>query len=110
MTAANKVTIRRFATLTAKYRQTLTRDRGAENLGYRELEAKLGIQCFFAHPCHSWELGAYENLNGLIRRFLPKGTDFATISNEQIRHIEYLLNSRPRKRLGMKTPYQVCMS
>lgn len=107
MAAANQVTIRRFAALPAKYRQTLTRDRGAENLGYQELEVKLGIQCFFAHPYHSWERGANENLNGLIRRFLPKGTDFATISNEQIRHIEYLLNSRPRKRLGMKTPYQV---
>ena len=107
MSAANQVTIRRFASLPARYRQTLTRDRGSENLGYQELEETLGIKCFFAHPYHSWERGANENLNGLIRRFLPKGTDFATISNEQIRHIEYLINSRPRKRLGMKTPYQV---
>jgi IS30 family transposase len=107
MAAANQVTIRRFAPLPPEYRLTLTRDRGTENFGYQELEATLGIQCFFAHPYHSWERGANENVNGLIRRFLPKGTDFATISNTQIKQIEYLLNSRPRKRLGMKTPYQV---
>jgi IS30 family transposase len=107
MAAANQVTIQRFASLPPQYRQTLTRDRGSENLGYQELEATLGIKCYFAHPYHSWERGANENLNGLIRRFLPKGTDFTAISDKQIRHIEYLLNSRPRKRLGMKTPYQV---
>ena len=107
MVAANLATIQRLALLPKRYRKTLTRDRGAENLGYQELEAILGIKCYFAHPYHSWERGANENLNGLIRRYLPKGTDFNTISDEQIKQIEYLLNSRPRKRLGGKTPYQV---
>ena len=107
MTAANRVTIQRLAVLPLPYRQTLTRDRGAENLGYQELESVLGIRCYFAHPYHSWERGANENLNGLIRRYLPKGTDFAAISDKQIKQIEYLINSRPRKRLGWKTPYQV---
>lgn len=107
MHAANQVTVARLAVLPPQYRRTLTRDRGAENLGYAELEQTLGIQCFFAHPYHSWERGANENLNGLIRRYLPKGTDFTTISDEQIKHIEHLLNTRPRKRLGGKTPYQV---
>lgn len=107
MSAANRVTITRLATLSPRYRQTLTRDRGGENLGYQELEDVLGIKCFFAHPYHSWERGSNENLNGLIRRYLPKGTDFSTISDKQIRYIEYLLNSRPRKRFGGKTPYQV---
>lgn len=107
MAAANEATIERLAPLPKRYRQTLTRDRGSENLGYQELEAKLGIKCYFAHPYHSWERGANENLNGLIRRYLPKGTDFSTIPDKQIKHIEYLLNSRPRKRLGGKTPYQV---
>lgn len=79
MTAANRVTIQRLAVLPLPYRQTLTRDRGSENLGYQELESVLGIKCYFAHPYHSWERGANENLNGLIRRYLPKGTDFATI-------------------------------
>ncbi len=107
MSAANQVTVARLAALPKKYRRTLTRDRGSENLGYQELETVLGIKCFFAHPYHSWERGANENINGLIRRYLPKGTDFATVSDEQIRHIEYLLNTRPRKRFGGKTPYQV---
>lgn len=107
MSAANQVTISRLAALPKNCRRTLTRDRGSENLGYQELEKTLGIKCFFAHPYHSWERGANENLNGLIRRYLPKGTDFTTISDEQIKHIEYLLNSRPRKRFGGKTPYQV---
>ncbi len=107
MVAANQVTIARLTQLPKRYRQTLTRDRGSENLGYQELEQVLGIKCYFAHPYHSWERGANENLNGLIRRYLPKGTDFSTVSDKQIKHIEYLLNSRPRKRLGGKTPYQV---
>lgn len=107
MAAANQATLKRLVRLPKRYRKTLTRDRGAENLGYQELEKVLGIKCYFAHPYHSWERGANENLNGLIRRYLPKGTDFNTISDNQIQHIEYLLNSRPRKRLGGKTPYQV---
>jgi len=107
MRAANAVTERRLGNLPANLRQTLTRDRGAENLGYQELEDTLGIRCFFAHPYHSWERGANENVNGLIRRYLPKGTDFSTVSDDALKRIEYLLNSRPRKRLGWKTPYQV---
>ena len=104
---SNRTVAKRLKTIAPKYRKTLTRDRGSENLGYVELEKELGIKCYFAHAYHSWERGANENLNGLIRRFLPKGTDFKTVSDEQIKHIEYLINSRPRKRLGWKTPYEV---
>jgi IS30 family transposase len=107
MTEANRITEERLGVLPERYRQTLTRDRGSENLGYQALEKKLGIRCFFAHAYHSWERGSNENVNGLIRRFLPKGTDFRMIAEEDIRRIEYLLNSRPRKRLGWKSPYQV---
>jgi transposase, IS30 family len=107
MKAANQATISRFSGLPPAVRKTLTRDRGAENLGYAELEATLGIKCFFAHPYHSWERGANENLNGLIRRYFPKGTNFALVKEAEIRQVEYLLNTRPRKRLGWKSPYQV---
>lgn len=89
------------------FRKTLTRDRGSENMGYLELEKKLSIKCYFAHAYHSWERGSNENTNGLIRRFLPKKTNFSLVADEEIRTIEYLLNSRPRKRLGWKTPYEV---
>lgn len=104
---SNRTIIKCLNHIPSEYRKTLTRDRGSENLGHIDLEKSLGIQCYFAHAYHSWERGSNENLNGLVRRFLPKGTDFRTISNEQIKHIEYLINSRPRKRLGWKTPYEV---
>jgi IS30 family transposase len=104
---SNRTVIKCLEKIPLEYRKTLTRDRGSENLGYLELEQSLGIECYFAHAYHSWERGSNENLNGLIRRYLPKGTDFRTISNKQIKYIEHLINSRPRKRLGWKTPYEV---
>lgn len=104
---SNRSVMKCLQPIPPEYRKTLTRDRGSENLGHIELETALGIECFFAHAYHSWERGSNENLNGLIRRFLPKGTDFRTVSDKQIKHIEYLINSRPRKRLGWKTPYEV---
>lgn len=107
MAAANQVTQQRFRPLPQHLRQTLTRDRGAENRGYQALERTLGLRCYFAHAYHAWERGSNENLNGLIRRFFPKGTDFRQVTDNQIQHVEYLLNTRPRKRLGWKTPYEV---
>jgi IS30 family transposase len=107
MAEANRITTKRFSKLPQHLRQTLTRDRGPENLGYELLQKKLGIKVYFAHAYHSWERGSNENTNGLIRRFFPKKTDFRDITDEEIRLVERLLNSRPRKRLGWKTPYQV---
>lgn len=107
MSEANRITKERFSKLPSKLCQTLTRDRGSENLGYAELEQALGIRCFFAHAYCSWERGSNENTNGLIRRFFPKGTDFRTVPDEEIRRVEHLLNTRPRKRLAWKTPYEV---
>jgi IS30 family transposase len=106
MEETNRAVNRRLSVIPKRFRKTLTRDRGSENLGYKKLESTLGLRCFFAHPYHSWERGPNENLNGLIRRFLPKKTDFRAITNKEIAHIEYLLNSRPRKRLGWKTPFE----
>lgn len=103
----NRVIKKRLGVIPAEFRKTLTRDRGSENMGYQELQEELDLACFYAHAYHSWERGSNENGNGLIRRFLPKKTDFKTVTNEQIKTIEYLLNSRPRKRLGWKTPYEV---
>lgn len=104
---SNRAMIERLNKIPRKYLKTLTMDRGSENLGYEEIENILGLDCFYAHAYHSWERGCNENLNGLIRRFLPKKTDFRTVSDDDIKKIEYLLNSRPRKRLGWKTPYEV---
>ena len=107
MKEANRVTLKRLSVIPKEFRKTLTRDRGSENMGYRVLEQELGIRCFFAHAYHSWERGSNENANGLIRRFFPKKTDFRAVSDGEIRLVERLLNSRPRKRLGWKTPYEV---
>lgn len=107
MAEANRITQAQLGNLPPALRKTLTRDRGSENMGFTELGKTLGLDCFFAHAYHSWERGANENVNGLIRRFFPKGTDFRTLSDQDIARVEYLLNSRPRKRLGWKTPYEV---
>lgn len=107
MSEANRITKEQFETIPEQLRKTLTRDRGAENLGYKSLEKELGTRCFFAHAYHSWERGSNENVNGLVRRFFPKKTDFRMITDEEIQRVEYLLNTRPRKRLGWKTPYEV---
>lgn len=98
--------VSRLGSLPEQFRTTLTLDNGSENACHAELTAVLGIDCYSAHPYSSWERGTNENTNGLIRWYLPKGTDFATITNEEIARIELALNSRPRKRLGWRTPLE----
>jgi IS30 family transposase len=77
---------------------------------HAELTATIGIKCYFAHPYAAWQRGSNEQINGLIRRYLPKGTDFSKIDKEQIKKIEKLINNRPRKCLGFKTPLEVARS
>lgn len=98
---------RRLKPVPERLRKTLTVDNGHENAGHQDITKEIGTKIFFAHPYHSWERGTNENTNGLIRWYLPKGTDFATVGKERIKEIEYRLNTRPRKRLGWKTPLQV---
>lgn len=102
-----RVVTERLAYLPRRLRKTITVDNGHENAGHRDITKRIDAKVFFAHPYHSWERGTNENTNGLIRWYLPKGTDFATVSDERIKEIEYRLNTRPRKRLGWKTPLQV---
>lgn len=104
---SNRVVVERLSKLPAHLRKTLTRDRGTENFGYKEIEKELQLNCFFAHAFCSQERGSNENLNGLIRRVYPKKTDFRKVTPAEIRHLEYLLNTRPRKRHGGKTPLEV---
>ena len=104
---SNRVVFERLGQIPHTIRKTLTRDRGTENFGYKEIEKELKLNCYFAHAYCSQERGSNENLNGLIRRILPKKTNFALVSDAHIRRIEYLLNTRPRKRLGGKTPLEV---
>ena len=60
-----------------------------------------------ADSYHSWERGANENANGLVRQYFPKGTDFSQVSDEAIREVENKLNLRPRKRLGFRAPIEL---
>ena len=86
---------------------TITADNGKEFALHEKISQELKINFYFAKPYHSWERGANENLNGLIRQYFPKKTDFATITDEQVQWVEDKLNNRPRKRHGFLTPIQL---
>lgn len=107
VTESNRVVLERLKEIHPKIRKTLTRDRGTENFGYPTIEKELKLNCYFAHAYCSQERGSNENLNGLIRRVFPKKTNFARVSDAQVRRVEYLLNTRPRKRHGGRTPLEV---
>lgn len=105
--ACNNALIGRLQSIPSQYVQTLTQDRGTENYDYPDVEKTLNTKCYFAHPYCSHERGSNENSNGLFRRYFPKGTDFGKIKNHEIVAVEYLINTRPRKRLGGLTPCEV---
>ena len=105
--ACDAVLMQRLSQLPLSVRKTLTRDRGAENLRWKEVSQKLAVEVFFAHPYASYERGSNENGNGLMRRFFPKKTDWDKVSDEDIHRAEWLINNRPRKRLGGYTPCEV---
>ena len=70
------------------------------------MAGELEVDYFFAHPYRSWERGANENMNGLIRQYLPKGTSFENLTRAEVKRIEWKLNNRPGKRLGYLTPLE----
>jgi transposase, IS30 family len=107
---SNKSVAKALKNLPTKTKWTLTLDNVTENAGHEELTEKLGIKCYFADPYAAWQRGSNEQINGLIRRYLPKGTDFSKIDKDQIKKIEKLINNRPRKCLGFKTPLEVARS
>ena len=86
---------------------TLTADNGREFGNHENIARALDADFYFAHPYSSWERGANENSNGLVRQYFPKGTDFSTITQKDLNRVERKLNNRPRKCLDMKTPNQV---
>lgn len=88
----------------SRLRSTITYDNGGENRLHAYLNATFNLRSYFCEPSHAWEKGTVENTNGLIRRFLPKSTDLATIPLLKIQRIEAWLNNRPRKCLNYLTP------
>ena len=88
-------------------RRSTTLDNGTEFNGFGAIEAATGVEIYFADPYSPWQRGTNEQTNGVMRYFLPKGTSFKTLSKERLARIEDLLNNRPRKCLGYRTPAEV---
>lgn len=87
--------------------KTATLDNGTEFHDYKKLEQLFSVRFYFATPYHSWERGSNENLNGLIRQYLPRGCCMSELTQAQCDWIAHQLNCRPRKRLGFKSPQEV---
>jgi len=86
---------------------TITADNGKEFAWHQQLKNALDVDVYFARPYHSWERGTNQNTNGLVRQYLPKGTDFTQVTSDNVQWIEDKLNNRPRKCLGFKTPKEM---
>ncbi len=89
-----------------KFRKTITADNGYENNNHKEITSSLNMDVYFCHAYSSWEKGTVENMNGRIRRFIPKGISMDSIDEKTIQAIEWKLNNTPRKCLGFRTPYE----
>lgn len=95
---------RRLSRYPRRLVRTITYDNGSENTDHEKTNEVLGTRSYFCAPFHSWEKGTVENTIGLVRRSLPKKTDFAMVSSKDLRKIEQWLNNRPRKCLNYQTP------
>ena len=87
--------------------KTITFDNGKEFAYHSRVAEALDCKVYFARPYHSWERGANENMNGLIRQYFPKGIDFDQVADEEIAEVERKLNLRPRKCLRYQAPIEV---
>lgn len=99
--------INRLEPFSQDFKRTITADNGAENTNHKDITRETEMKVYFCHPYHSWEKGTVENMNGRIRRFIPKGVSIDSLSEEYIAAVEHKLNSTPRKCLQYKTPYEM---
>ena len=102
-----RATTRQFASLPRGLRRTATFDNGKEFAGHRQIARTTKLDVYFARPYHAWERGSNESFNGLLRQYFPKGTDFTGVSPLEVKYVRNILNDRPRKRLGYRTPREV---
>jgi IS30 family transposase len=96
-----------LAPIPADMRKTLTYDQGKEMALYRTLSEQAGLSIYFADPRSPWQRGICENTNGLLRQYLPKGTDLSVHTQPQLDAIAWRLNTRPRKTLHFQSPAEV---
>jgi len=99
-----KCLIRRFNHLPLQARRTMTYDNGKEAVAHEAVTAATGMKFYFAKTYSSWQRGSNENRNGLVRFYLPRGTDLDKVTHRQIRRVENLINNRPMKCLEYLTP------
>jgi IS30 family transposase len=89
---------------------TITGDNGKEFAEHERIAQALNADFFFAHPYAAWERGANENMNGLVRQYIPKNRALTSVTEEELEQIMFKLNHRPRKCLDFKSPYEVFFS
>lgn len=102
----SQAVIGRLAPLRSRVK-TITFDNGKEFAHHRVIDRALSSTTYFADPFASWQRGSNENLNGLLRQYIPKKRPLSTVTESELKMIEHRLNHRPRKRLGFKTPHEV---
>jgi transposase, IS30 family len=96
-----------FKRFDSQMRRSMTFDQGSEMSKHKTLTKNTGVTVYFAHPHAPWERGICENINGLLRQYLPKSTDLSLFSQKQLDDIAWKLNTRPRKTLGWKAPAEL---
>ena len=87
-----------------KWIKTITTDNGSEFFRHEYITRKLGVKVYFADPHAPWQKGGIEKTNGLIRQYIPNGTDFKNVSQQKIKMIQRKISARPREKLGFSTP------
>jgi len=100
-------TVSQLLTAYINHVYTITGDNGCEFADHQNIAKLLKTQFFFTHPYSSWEKGLIENTNKLIRQYIPKKTNFNTLSQQQIKEIQYKINNRPREKLNFYSPKEI---
>jgi IS30 family transposase len=105
--SVRKAYVNAIRTLPKELAKSLTYDQGKEMSDHKKFTLATGMKVYFAHPGSPWERGTNENTNGLIRQYFPKGTDFRTVSTQEIKRVQRQLNGRPRAAIGYRKPDEI---